>query len=167
MAMMTPRGIVLKSKSTDNSDDSNCKEAFPSTSPNTLPASRPASIRCARISDAEERAKECFPSTPRIWDASPLMREPLTPSRKRRTGSSSKGMTSAQIRKMTSLMHFVSTHRTERINILQIAMTPFKVCHRSQNALAFGTVCSVIICYICRPGHKVKKTPCVTLFTVN
>ena len=132
-------GMVLKRKSTNNSDDSNCKEAFPSTSPNTRPASRAASCPALgalfnRISDAEERAKECFPSTPH---ASPLIpplmqEEPLTSSRKRRTDSSPKGMTSTQIRKMTSLMHFVSTHRTERINILQIAMTPFKVCYRSQ-----------------------------------
>ena len=81
-----------------------------------------------------------------------------------------------EIIKLSNLMHFISNNCEERVTLLQIAMTPSEVCHRVHNSvshtvthwsglLTCSVIISEIICHICRPGEKVKKTSCATLFT--
>ena len=154
-AVISARGI---SEGTNDSDGSSGKECFPST----------PSTRTPRIIDATT-CKECFPAahTPRRRQTKlrrEQLRKPKSPSRKR--GMSNTNMTTVQFHKLTSLAHFVKNNRTERVNLLEIAMAPFEVCYRQHWP---PLACSVIICHtgICRPGKKVKNTPCVTLFTVD
>ena len=81
-----------------------------------------------------------------------------------------------EIIKLSNLMHFISNNCEERVTLLQIAMTPSEVCHRVHNSvshtvthwsglLTCSVIISEIICHICRPGDKVKKTSCATSFT--
>ena len=92
--------------------------------------------------------------------------------RRRSISRTPRAMSGEEIHKLTNLMRFITNNHSERVTLLQIAMTPFEVCYRSHNSLANNalagwalTILFVIICHIRRPGQKVKKTPCVTLFT--
>ena len=109
-AVMRARDI---SEGTHDSDDSSGKVRFPSTRTLRKPRTRP------RINNAttKDNAQACLPI-------------PRGGIRRRRRQSSS-DMTSDEINSLTSLMHFVSNHHSERVNLLQIAMAPFEVCYRS------------------------------------
>ena len=87
---------------------------------------------------------------------------------RKRTRSPS-NLARAQNMSVRNLVHFVQNNDAGRVNLLETAMTPFEVClfvttgimppHTSSNR-------NYNIPY-CRTGHKVKRTPCVTLFRVN
>ena len=108
-----------------------------------------------------------------VWGVKDLRASPrASPRDKARNRRRSWGISNDEIQNLTNLMRFITSNHAERVTLLQIAMAPSEVCCRSHNSLSHsalsgsGTVpCSVIICHICRSGHKVKKTPCVTLFT--
>ena len=51
-----------------------------------------------------------------------------------------KGMSNDEIHNLTNLMRFVTSHCSERVTLLQIAMTPFEVCYRSHNILSHKPV---------------------------
>ena len=42
-------------------------------------------------------------------------------------------MSGEEIHKLTNLMRFITNNRSERVTLLQIAMTPFEVCYCSHN----------------------------------
>ena len=123
-AVMRARDI---SEGIDDSDDSSGKVRFPST---RTPRTRP---RINNATSSKDNAKACLPN-------------PRGGIRRQRRQSSS-DMTSDEINSLTSLMHFVSNHHSERVNLLQIAMAPFEVCYRShtQRTGARLVPCSVMI----------------------